>query len=790
LKRTISRCRAFVDKIWFYNEGSRRRQDQLGQEQGRKDAFWLRFLLLLIATNALTAADSPSPTLEQPREVRLLLSPLARFSYRLLTSLSPLILKSPRSPSVDTGEYAAGAEESSELRALDQFASAVEKLTESSVVLSHKGCAEATGDFFRGLQEMPVSEGDVAQKTLLMQMASLLLKSETRRSEALLALNSEFGIPMKQFLRVDVAGVHDLKDRVDNARASLEEAQLRYDIARSSNKKKAVVEKLSQELEHAKRQHGLLKMNLVSKLKEFDSRQRFDCLQRLLRSLAGYSAMFEELQREYAGMAERVKETIGGLEKRKDAWEVERSQVNVGEIMAAEMEIEISRQGYVDVGQAALGVSMGRLKKMWMVASQGMLYLYQTWKDEAPKSQVDLKLCSVRPDGEAGDGFQLTCPNEVFQVKCQTAEEAEAWMDVIRKSIQYKLKQLQEEKRRNDPNSVPDYLKEMQMLSPDNKLCADCAARNPEWASMTLGVIVCDDCSGVHRQLGTHISRVRSLTIDMWNPEQYYVFKQYGNSFANPLWEHRLQQDKVNKRLGGKPTATSTREERDLFIRTKYIDKRWLQAVPEAWKTKSSSSGLELAEKLYDFGSRNDLKSMYLALAHGANPAAQLESGMSVFHQLVSDGSADVYSLQKLMLHSNELNKKSISGFDALHVAAHHNRAVYCKFLMGQGFDINSKSNSGLTARELAVDAKAADVLKLLDTGVLPVKEEQPIDELQKRALDMIARISRRLAEHRDVLKDSTDSEEENAESIFEIAKQIRMVKIGLQQMEKEGMLT
>lgn len=52
----------------------------------------------------------------------------------------------------------------------------------------------------------------------------------------------------------------------------------------------------------------------------------------------------------------------------------------------------------------------------------------------------------------------------------------------------------------------------------------------------------------------------------------------------------------------------------------------------------AAASQLNLAEKLYDFGSKNDLKGMFLAITLGANPAGLLESGMTVFHQLISDG--------------------------------------------------------------------------------------------------------------------------------------------------------
>ena len=54
-----------------------------------------------------------------------------------------------------------------------------------------------------------------------------------------------------------------------------------------------------------------------------------------------------------------------------------------------------------------------------------------------------------------------------------------------------------------------------------NRLCADCGSPDPDWASLNLGILICIECSGVHRQLGVHISKVRSCTLDVkvWEPQ-------------------------------------------------------------------------------------------------------------------------------------------------------------------------------------------------------------------------------------------------------------------------------
>lgn len=50
--------------------------------------------------------------------------------------------------------------------------------------------------------------------------------------------------------------------------------------------------------------------------------------------------------------------------------------------------------------------------------------------------------------------------------------------------------------------------------SPWNKVCADCGAANPEWASVNLLVVICEACAGAHRSLGSNRSKVRSLKLD------------------------------------------------------------------------------------------------------------------------------------------------------------------------------------------------------------------------------------------------------------------------------------
>ncbi|ORY36861.1 ArfGap-domain-containing protein [Rhizoclosmatium globosum] len=112
-------------------------------------------------------------------------------------------------------------------------------------------------------------------------------------------------------------------------------------------------------------------------------------------------------------------------------------------------------------------------------------------------------------------------------------------------------------------------LKEL-MQRADNRRCVDCRKKDPRWASWNLGVFMCIRCSGVHRSIGTHITKVKSADLDAWTPEQIASMVKWGNAKANAYWEGGLAPG-----FEGPPEANI-----DQWIREKYDGKRFAARGP------------------------------------------------------------------------------------------------------------------------------------------------------------------------------------------------------------------
>ncbi|CAM9556277.1 unnamed protein product, partial [Hapterophycus canaliculatus] len=114
----------------------------------------------------------------------------------------------------------------------------------------------------------------------------------------------------------------------------------------------------------------------------------------------------------------------------------------------------------------------------------------------------------------------------------------------------------------------------------DNRFCADCGKREPRWASVNLGLFICLDCSGVHRNLGVHISFVRSVNLDTWKPAQVKGMEEMGNERAKAHFEANVPASY------SVPREHATVRERERWIRDKYEHRRFVARDPPPTREK------------------------------------------------------------------------------------------------------------------------------------------------------------------------------------------------------------
>lgn len=157
--------------------------------------------------------------------------------------------------------------------------------------------------------------------------------------------------------------------------------------------------------------------------------------------------------------------------------------------------------------------------------------------------------------------FELTSPAMSFVFEAPSEAKRNKWVTVVAENIAMQLDAHKETTKKTQDEARKREAMELVRQTAGNGVCADCDAAEPTWVSINTGAVVCHQCSGVHRKIGTHLSKVRSLTLDILEDEVVLLLRSLGNTSVNGLLEASLDRRK--------PSSGSRRDTRDEFISDK-----------------------------------------------------------------------------------------------------------------------------------------------------------------------------------------------------------------------------